>query len=117
MRFKLAELKAKRVLKKEGLSYTKVSKRAYEDYKQFVNDKKNEKTFVSLIKVNRNYQCSMMIRLFPHYIDKSYGNLNIRYCREKDTITSIRNHYGLQMPYKVDYTFKKRFDKALGRDI
>lgn len=112
---------AKIKLLTQGLEYIKVSEQALEDYRNFVKDKKGENIVISLIKINRNFQCSLVTHSTKYYITKQYGNLDIRYNKEKNIITSIKNinyseiTYKGARPFNIDWDCKKKFDAVLGK--
>lgn len=114
---------AKIKLKTQGLEYIEVSEQALEDYRNFVKDNEEESIVISLIKINRNYQCSKVTRSTKNYITKEYGNLDIRYSKDKNMITSIRNINFREVTYKgartfnIDWDCKKKFDIVLGKKV
>lgn len=102
----IIKLRAKRY----GYPIMKVSKDAFEEYKEVASVEEHKDTFLMLRKISRNWYVGNVVRVYGNFVERAYGNMNILFDFTTQEIVKVTNHKGFNRGNRINYVEKQLID-------
>lgn len=103
----------KKLNKEFGISLIKINENCINKYRNTVRGNKEDKNYICLMKLNRNYILGKKVFENRRYIIKAYGNLRIKYNKEENMIVDIHNDKGMGKEFNINAEMKDKLNKIM----
>lgn len=103
----------KKLNKEFGVGLIQANKNCIDKYRRYVRGNREDKDYVCLMKLNRNYILGKKIFESGEYIIKAYGNLRIKYNKEENMLVDMYNEKGLNRSFNINTEIKDKLNKIM----
>lgn len=103
----------KKLNKEFGVELIQANKNCINKYRRYVRGNREDKDYVCLMKLNRNYILAKKIFESKEYIIKAYGNLRIKYNKEENMLVDMYNERGLNRSFNINNDTKERLNEIM----